>query len=81
MIEIKRRYTGAVIFRSEKATTVKEAINEANLNRADLRGAYLSGADLSGADLIGKKPARGRRYSMKLAPLSARWWTPCIFGG
>jgi uncharacterized protein YjbI with pentapeptide repeats len=50
-IEIKHRFTGAVLFRSEKAATMAEAIREANLSGAYLRGAYLSGANLSGANL------------------------------
>ncbi|MDD5392435.1 MAG: pentapeptide repeat-containing protein, partial [Thiothrix sp.] len=56
-IEIKHRFTLAVIFSTE-ATSVKDAVviaaNEgADLSRADLSGADLSGADLSGADLSG----------------------------
>ena len=47
-IEIKHRFTGAVLFRSEKAATMTEAVREANLS-----GAYLSRADLGGADLGG----------------------------
>ena len=52
---------GAELFKSEKATTAKEAVVEAvrggaylggaDLRGADLRGAYLRGADLRGADL------------------------------
>ena len=51
MIEIKDRFTARVIYSSDKATTVKEALLEAIQQRADLSGAYLSGAYLSGADL------------------------------
>ena len=55
-IEIKHRFTGAVLFRSEKAATMTEAVREANLSgaylsRADLGGANLGGANLSGANL------------------------------
>ncbi len=50
--EIKT-WSGAVLFRSEKAATVEGALQEANLSGADLSGAYLSGADLSGANLSG----------------------------
>ena len=58
MIEIKHRRTGKVIFKSETATTVKEAVAEAvkggaYLGGAYLVGAYLGGADLGGADLGG----------------------------
>ena len=63
MIEIKNRYTNAAIYRSDTATTVREAVKDAvnagaNLSDADLSyaylvGAYLVGADLGGADLGG----------------------------
>ena len=68
MIEIKNRFSGAVIFSSDEAKTLLEAVkaaiasradlSRANLSRAylscaDLSGAYLSCADLSGADLFG----------------------------
>ena len=49
-ITIKNRWTGAIIFESEK-TTYKEAVEEAIKNKANLRRADLSGADLSGANL------------------------------
>ena len=53
--EIKNRFTGNVIYESEK-TTYKDALEEAvirgaNLKGADLRDAYLQDADLKGADL------------------------------
>ena len=56
-IQIKNRFTGAIIFESKK-TTIKEAIveakeNGADLSEADLRGANLRGADLYEADLRG----------------------------
>ena len=62
MIELKSRYSEKkVLFKSEAATTVKEALVEAvnkkaylggaDLRGADLRGAYLRGADLRGAYL------------------------------
>jgi uncharacterized protein YjbI with pentapeptide repeats len=53
MIEIKNRHSGKVIFKSETATTIKEAVIEAVKTGADLSGADLSGADLSEADLSG----------------------------
>ena len=46
MIEIKHRDTNATIYRSDTATTVREAVEDA-VNA----GANLSGADLGGADL------------------------------
>lgn len=48
-IEIKHRYTGAVLF-----TVEADTLSGANLSGADLRGADLRGADLSGADLSAK---------------------------
>jgi hypothetical protein len=52
-IDILNRWTRAVIYHSETATTIAEAVIEAraNLSRANLSGADLSGADLSRADL------------------------------
>ena len=56
-LEIKNRWTGAVIYSSSKTTfkdAVVEAVNEgANLRGADLRGADLRGANLRGANLRG----------------------------
>jgi hypothetical protein len=61
-IEIKNRFTGAVIFAGEyrslklaviAAVEKKTYLRDADLRGADLRGADLSGADLSGADLSG----------------------------
>jgi len=45
MIEIRRRYTDAVLYRSEHATTIRQAVAEA----ACAGGAYLGDADLRGA--------------------------------
>ena len=59
MIEIKSRYDGAVIYRSETATTIKEAVEEAVRNDANLNGAILRGAWLEGANLRGAKIADG----------------------
>ncbi len=68
MIEIRHRFTDAVIFRSETAATVREAVVEAvsaraylagadladaNLARAYLARAYLADADLADANLAG----------------------------
>jgi len=64
MYEIKNRFDGSVIYKSEKVETAKEAVEEyvkyergqgrrAYLGGADLRGAYLGGADLGRADLGG----------------------------
>jgi hypothetical protein len=51
MIEIKHRYTGAVLFTSQTAETVKRALLEAISAGADLAGADLARANLAGADL------------------------------
>ena len=54
MIELKSRYSEKkVLFKSEAATTVKEALVEAVNKKAYLRGAYLRGAYLRDADLRG----------------------------
>ena len=53
MIEIKRRFTDTVLFKSETATRIKEALVDAVKSCADLSGAYLVGAYLVGADLSG----------------------------
>ena len=55
-IEIRHRYTRDVLYRSEDASTVREAVISAleygaNLGYADLWGANLGGADLRYADL------------------------------
>lgn len=57
LIEIKNRWTGAVIFSHDcedntvKATLLEAIKSDANLSGADLCGAYLCGAYLRGADL------------------------------
>ena len=56
--EIKRKWTNAVLYRSENATTLRGAVIEAtkkhiDLTGADLTGAYLTGAYLRGAYLTG----------------------------
>ena len=65
MIQIKHRYTEAVLFESE-AETLRKAVKEAVKHKVDLGDAYLGGADLRGADLrdanlggayLGEKPA------------------------
>ena len=56
-IEIKKRFTGKILFEFETENntilkTLKEAImRDAELRGANLRDAYLRGADLSGANL------------------------------
>ena len=77
MIEIKHRFTGAVLHRSESATTIKEAVVEAvklgvslagaNLADANLAGAYLARADLTGAYLADANLARANLARAYLA--------------
>ena len=52
VIEIKNRWTGAVLYSGEHAD-VKGAIEAAVKADANLSGAYLADADLSGANLSG----------------------------
>ena len=52
-IDILNRYTRAVIYHSETATTIAEAVVEAIKNRASLNDASLNGANLNGANLNG----------------------------
>lgn len=52
MIEIRHKITEAVLFKSETATTVKMAVEEAVKSKADLRFANLSEANLSEANLL-----------------------------
>ena len=66
-LEIKYRYTGAVLHSLECASLkicVEDAVaTNANLIGANLRGANLRGADLRGADLIDAgQDARGYRF-------------------
>ena len=63
VIEIKNRWTGAVLYSGEHAD-VKEAVEaavkaDANLGGADLYGADLRGANLCGADLGGAQVGKG----------------------
>jgi len=57
LIEIKHRYSGAVLFSLECGSlkiAVEAAVkSHADLTHADLAGAYLAGADLTGANLAG----------------------------
>ena len=51
MLEILHRYTEAVLYRSETAETIAQAVVEAVKNGANLEGANLYGANLKGANL------------------------------
>ena len=50
MFEIVERYTRALLYRSETASTAREAVIEAVKTGANLAGANLAGADLTGAN-------------------------------
>ena len=58
-IQIKHRWTNAVLFESEAPDTLdsglhmRHALEKATAEKTNLSGAYLSGADLRGADLSG----------------------------
>ena len=51
-MQIKSRYTGAVIFEDDKPT-LRETVLNAVAQKAYLARAYLAGADLADADLAG----------------------------
>ena len=53
MIDILNRWTGAVLYHSEEAQTIAEAVKKAREARANLSGANLSRATLSRATLSG----------------------------
>jgi len=65
-IKILNWMTGAVLYESEKATTVKEAVYEANLRGADLYEADLRGANLYEANLRGANLYRANLYGANL---------------
>src|SRR5574337_90642 len=59
-LQIKHRYTGAVLFEcaAESGMTMRHVLERAvasgaNLSRSDLSGSNLSGSDLRGSDLRG----------------------------
>lgn len=56
MIEIRHRYTNGVLYKTEKAKTIKEAVEEAvrqgiSLNYSNLRDSKLRYSNLSGSNL------------------------------
>jgi len=81
MHEIKS-VSGAVLYRSDGATSLREAVIAAVREGADLRGANLSGADLSGADLSdaylsdaylkNKEKLVGKRPIFQIGPIGSR---------
>ena len=52
-MDILHRHTGAVLFRSDTATMMRQCLLQAISNGMDLRHSDLSGSDLSGSDLSG----------------------------
>jgi uncharacterized protein YjbI with pentapeptide repeats len=52
-MQVKHRFTGAVLFDAPDAQTLRDAVLAAIAQGANLSGAYLSRANLSGADLSG----------------------------
>ena len=50
-MDILHRHTGAVLFRSDTATMMRQCLLQAISNGMDLRHSDLSGSDLSGCDL------------------------------
>ena len=52
-MQIKHRYTGAVLFEGEAGMTTRQVLEKATASKADLGCADLRGSDLYGADLRG----------------------------
>ena len=65
-IEIKNRWTGDIIYSSEK-TTMKEAVEESVKSEADLSEADLSKADLSEADLFEANLSKANLFEANLS--------------
>jgi uncharacterized protein YjbI with pentapeptide repeats len=60
------RRDGTVAFVAEKATTMREAVEQAAKSRADLTGANLTRANFYGADLTGANLTRANFYGANL---------------
>ena len=74
VIEIKSRWTGAVLYSGEHAN-VKEAVEAAvkagaNLRDANLRGAYLDGAKVGAGD--DEAALAGSRPIVQIGPIGSR---------
>ncbi len=67
VFDIRHRFTGLVLFKSETASTLREAVLEAISARANLAGANLAGADLAGANLAGADLADANLAGANLA--------------
>ena len=75
-MQIKNRYTDAVIFEDDKPTLRETVLNavaqKAYLAGANLAGAYLAGADLADADLATTTPTPGAmREAQQTAALNS----------
>jgi uncharacterized protein YjbI with pentapeptide repeats len=69
---ILNRYTQAVIYTSETAETIAQAVVESARNGANLRGAYLEGANLEGANLYGANLEGANLYGANLEGANLR---------
>ena len=71
--QILHRYTSAVLFSSDTAATILEAVKQANLSGANLREANLRGANLSGVDLSGVDLTGANLRGVDLRGADLRW--------
>ena len=65
-IQIKHRYTGAILFTSSESHTLLQAVEAAAKDGANLDGANLYGANLDGANLDGANLTRANLYGANL---------------
>jgi hypothetical protein len=70
-MQIKHRYTEAVLFEGDTGMTTRQMLEKATAAKADLYGADLRGADLYGANLCGKKLV-GDRPFLAIGPIGSR---------
>jgi pentapeptide repeat protein len=77
-IQIKHRYTDAVLYEHETTVAMRDALEAVVKSRANLSGAYLSGAlsgaNLSDANLSGAKWCDGITISKAPLQLSGLTW-------
>lgn len=55
-IQIKNRFTGAVLFEGDSGMLMRKTLEKATSAKSDLRGANLRGANLGGKKLVGDRP-------------------------
>jgi hypothetical protein len=65
-MQIKHRYTGAVLFEGEAGMTTRQVLEKATASKANLRGADLRGANLYGANLRGANLRGANLYGANL---------------